>query len=186
VTPVIVALSLAYAGIAALLLNLNLSSQYNTVLKTLAIVVVTGFYIVAWQGHQRLLGWATSSDFPAEFRVHWITIDEPDKATGEAGTIYFWLRELDEAGIAVGEPRAHRVSWDEKTAEEVQQAMAALEEGELLNGRMNRQVMAPETEIPEQTEVYDDAPTVSGSSGERPLFEFARVPPPALPAKPTP
>lgn len=185
-TSVIVALSLAYAGVAALLLNLNLTSNYSALIKSLAIALVTGFYVLAWQGHVSLLGWATSADFPEEFRVHWITIDEPDKASGGDGTIFFWLRELDEAGLPLGEPRAHRVPWDEKTAEEVQQALSALEEGELLNGRMNRQVMNPETEIPEQTEHYDDAPTVSGSSGDRPQFEFARVPPPALPAKPTP
>ena len=55
-TTVIVALSLAYAGIAALLLNLNLTSNYSALIKSLAIALVTGFYVLAWQGHTNLLG----------------------------------------------------------------------------------------------------------------------------------
>ncbi len=184
-TTVIVALSIAYAGIAALLLNLNLATQYSAVVKTLAIALVTGFYVLAWQGHQNLLGWATAADFPEEFRLHWITIDEPNKSTGENGTIYFWLRSLDEAGFAVGEPRAHRLPWDEKTAEAAEEALSTLEGGELLNGRFSRQMMEP-AEEPDPSIADDASPAVSGSDGFRPQFEFARVPPPALPAKSLP
>ena len=184
-TTVIVMLSIAYAGIAALLLNLNLATQYSVVVKTLTIALITGFYVMAWQGHQSLLGWATPSDFPEEFRLHWITIDEPNKSTGEAGTIYFWLRSLDEAGLAMGEPRAHRLPWDEKTAEAAQEALSTLEGGELLNGRISRQMMAPIEEA-DQSTPNEGSPEISGSDGFRPQFEFARVPPPALPAKSLP
>ena len=54
-TTVIVILSLAYAAVAALLLNLNLATQWSGAVKTGAIVLVSGLYVGAWQGHQDLL-----------------------------------------------------------------------------------------------------------------------------------
>ncbi len=185
-TSVIVILSLAYAAVAALLLNLNLATRYNGAVKFGAIAVVSGLYIGAWNGHQDLLGWATPQGMPEEFRVHWITIDEPDKKTGEDGSIFFWVRELDQAGLPASEPRAHRVPWDQDTAEAAQEALEKLEQGEPLNGRMSRQVLAEEEPPPQEGLDYEGAPALSGSDGFRPQFEFSRVPPPTLPPKAVP
>jgi len=186
-TGVAVALTAAYVAVAALLLHLNLATRWNVFVKAGAVVVVTGLYAVAWQGHKELLGWATGEPLPDEFRVHWVAIDEPDKATGTAGTIYYWVRELDSAGLAYGQPRAHRVAWDEATAEAAEAALEQLEDGELLNGRLSRQVVDP-TASPQPVEGadYDGGDLSSSASGDRPRFEFTRVPAPALPSKPPP
>jgi hypothetical protein len=185
-TTVIVILSLAYAAVAALLLNLNLATPWSGAVKIGAIVLVSGLYVGTWQGHQGLLGWATPDAMPEEFRVHWITIDEPDKQTGADGSIFFWVRELDQAGLPVSEPRAHRVPWDQATAEAAQAALETLEKGEPLNGRMSRQVMVEEEPLPQEGLDYQGAPTLSGSDGFRPQFEFSRVPRPKLPPKSVP
>lgn len=183
-TGVIVAITVAYVAVAALLLNLNLATRWGGVVKACAIVLVTVFYAVAWRGHLGLLGWATTAPLPDEFRLHWITIDEPDKATGADGTIFFWVRELDRAGLPRGAPRAHRVRWDEQTAEAAEEALVELEGGKPLNGRMSRQVVDPDARPPPVEGVdYRGDPTASASGGERPRFEFSRVPPPALPPK---
>ena len=134
-TGAVVALTLAYAAVAALLLNLNLATRWSAVVKVGAIVVVSGLYVVAWQGHRGLLGWATTEALPQEFRLHWITADEPDKKTGADGTIYYWIRALDEAGLPDGEPRAYRARWTEETAQVAEAALEHLGEGQLLNGR---------------------------------------------------
>ncbi|MFB3107450.1 MAG: hypothetical protein ACE1ZA_21360, partial [Pseudomonadales bacterium] len=63
-TTVIVVLSIAYAAVAALLLNLNLATRWSGAVKTGAILLVSGLYIGAWQGHQALLGWATPGAMP--------------------------------------------------------------------------------------------------------------------------
>ena len=60
---------------------------------------------------------------PADFRLHWVVIEEPDKVTGADGKIYFWIRELDQAGLAEGAPRAYQIPWDEDTAEAAQDAL---------------------------------------------------------------
>ena len=110
-TGAVVLLSIAYAAVAALLLNLNLATRYAWWVKGAAIVLVSGLYAGSWSGLSGLMGWATVATMPEDFRVLWIAMDEPDKATKEPGFIYFWVRELDEAGLPVGEPRAHRVVW---------------------------------------------------------------------------
>lgn len=185
-TGVAVALTVAYVAVAALLLNLNLATRWNVFVKAGAVVLVTALYAVAWQGHKGLLGWATGESLPDEFRVHWITIDEPDKAAGTAGTIYYWARELDAAGLPHGQPRAHRVRWDEATAEAAEAALQQLEDGELLNGRISRQIVDSVAPPPPVDGADYGGDLASGSSGDRPQFEFSRVPPPALPSKPPP
>jgi len=100
--------------------------------------LVSVFYSVTWFGHQSMLGWATSEDMPDAFRVLWITIDEPDKATKEAGGIFFWVRELDEAGLPQGAPRAYHVPFTEQAAEEAQAALGKMEEGDVMNGTISQ------------------------------------------------
>ena len=105
----VVALSVTYAVVAALLLNLNLATRYSPWIKATAILVVTVLYAGTWLGTRNLLGWASPDPIPDTFRVLWISMDEPDKSSGTPGSIYFWVRELDEAGLPKGEPRAHRI-----------------------------------------------------------------------------
>jgi hypothetical protein len=182
VTPVVLALSLAYAAVAGLLLTFNLSTRYAFWIKGAAITVVSGLYAVTWISLGGLMGWATADPMPADFRVLWISTDEPDKGGRQPGTIYFWVRALDEAGLPVGAPRAHKVPWSEATAEAAEAAMAQIEEGELLNGRIGRGLVAQSESTSEETS-YAGEQSVSGSGGDRPAFEFIRVPPPALPPK---
>ena len=179
-TGTVVALTFAYVAVAALLLNLNLATRWSGAVKVGAIVLVSGLYFVAWQGHRGLLGWATSEPLPEEFRVHWITADEPDKKTGADGVIYFWLRTLDEAGLPTGEPRAYRVPWEEAIAKVAEAALEQLGEGQLLNGSRIEEVSAASLEAPDARTVYEGE-----ESGES-HFEFIRVIPPPLPPKSAP
>ena len=94
----VVALSVTYAVVAALLLNLNLGTRASPRIKGTAIVLVTVLYAGTWFGTRNLLGWASPDPIPENFRVLWISMDEPDKSSGTPGSIFFWLRQLDEAG----------------------------------------------------------------------------------------
>ena len=78
---VIVVLSVAYALIAALLLNLNVATQYSTLLKSGVITLTSALYIGTWFGYQALTGWATNEALPEEFRVLYISIEERRKAS---------------------------------------------------------------------------------------------------------
>ena len=181
-----VALSLAYAAIVALLLNLGLASRWGLAVKLSAVVVASGFYILAFEGHKQLMGWATSAVMPEQFRLHWITIAEPDKASRSPGSIFFWVSELDAAGLVASAPRAHRLPWDEATAQAAEEALAALTEGEPLNGFLSRGAITAEENPAGQERSAAASSNPSGNDGPQPSFEFRRVPPPTLPPKPPP
>ena len=175
----------AYAAGVALLLNLNLRSPWPRRVKLGAVIFAIGFYLIAFEGHKRLLGWATPAPMPERFRLHWIRVDEPDKPKGAAGGIFFWISELDAAGLAIGEPRAHRLPWDLATAQAAQEALKVLQEGEPLNGYPTRTAAAAKAETgePAPSEASASSPA---DGGQRPQFEFRRAPLPKLPAKPSP
>ena len=181
-----VALSLAYAIIVALLLNLGLASRWGLAVKLGAIVVASGFYVAAFEGHKQLMGWATSAVMPEQFRLHWITIEEPDKASRSPGSIFFWISELDAAGLVASEPRAHRLPWDEATAQAAEDALDALTEGEPLNGFISRGAVTAGGDPTARGESAGRSASPSGGDGPQLGFEFRRVPPPTLPPKPPP
>ena len=182
----ILALTLAYVAVAALLLCLNLATRFASWIKGGAVVLVTVLYASAWFGYQGLLGWASPAPLPETFRVLWITADEPDKESGAAGAIFFWVRGLDEAGFPVGAPRAYQIPWNETAAKAAQEALERLEEGERLNGRMTRGMVDEGDGRAENATGYAGEQSVTGAGARRPNFEFVRVPPPALPPKTVP
>ncbi|MEE2778434.1 MAG: hypothetical protein VYE73_16910 [Acidobacteriota bacterium] len=127
-------LAVAYAALAALLLNLGLASRWPLTVKLGAVVVVSVLYVGTYLGLRSMEGWPTTDVLPEHFRLYWVAVDEPVKQTGQEGAIYFWVRELDSNGEPVGPPRAHTVSWDEATAQEVHEAREALEAGRPVDG----------------------------------------------------
>ncbi|MCS5638123.1 MAG: hypothetical protein NZ990_16505 [Myxococcota bacterium] len=178
-----VLLTLAYVAVAALLLSLNLATRYRAAVKAAAIVVVSLLYVGAWQGTRGLMGWPTADPMPEEFRVLWITIEEPDKGQGLPGSIYYWARSLDEAGLPDGAPRAYALPWSEEEAESAQSALDRMEEGELLDGRRTRAALSQaEGDASSSEEDWGTRGSV-GQDERRPLFEFMPVAPPTLPAK---
>ena len=176
-------LSLTYALVAALLLTLCITLPGRRVLKIGLIALVSVFYAVTWIGHQSMLGWPTGEDMPETFRVLWITIDEPDKVTREPGGIFFWVRELDEAGIPKGIPRAYRVPFTQEAAEEAQAAIGKMEEGEVMNGTLSRNTVRDTDQEDRDDDRYEGTDLVSGDDGFRPMFELREVEPPTLPPK---
>ena len=185
-TASVVVLSLAYAAVAALLLNLNLATRLSPWIKASAIVLVSGLYAGTWYGYKGLLGWAAPTPLPGEFRLLWVTMEEPDKTTKEPGAIYFWVRELDEAGLPSGAPRAHRINWTEEAAEAAQEALEKMEDGELLNGTISRNLIQEDDADHAQGADYAGEPSTIGADTSAPRFEFVRVVPPTLPAKAPP
>ena len=99
-------LILCYITLALLLL---LSLKHSSLARPfkLGLVVITSvFYMVTWFHILDLLGWATPDPTPEAFRVLWIHIEEPNKAQGDPGTIYYWVSALDDADLVSSPPRA--------------------------------------------------------------------------------
>jgi hypothetical protein len=177
-----IVLVIAYVAIALLLLYFYFFSQFSKAIKISIVLVVTVFYFLTWQGFERVLGWPAGLEMPNEFRVLWIALEEPDKNNNEAGEIYFWIRDLDKAGLPISRPRAYSIIWSEENAKAAEEALNKLEEGEILNGSMSRNVLTGDQEKA-KGEDYEDSGSPSGQQGEEPSFQFKEVAPPSLPAK---
>jgi hypothetical protein len=177
-------LTLAYVTVAALLLNMSLATRYSARVKTLVIVLVSLLYFGAWHGYRGLMGWPTPDPLPESFRVLWISIDEPDKASGLPGSLDYWVRALDSAGLASGAPRAYTVPWSEAEAEAAQEALDRMDEGEVLDARRTRAPLASPDEAPVFQEEEWGNRISPGEEVRRSKFEFMAVGKPNLPAKP--
>ena len=184
----IILLTLAYVAIGALLLSLNLASRWSVWLKAAAIVVVSVFYFASYHGLRTLAGLPSSEDLPSDFRLLYVSIDEPDKLSGGEGAIYIWLRELqNDVQVTATEPRAYRLPYSESLAENVEAALRQLEQGKRLNGKRSRQQIAEQEIIEEQEEraVITGESGSEASVGNEFSIVFSEVPPPDLPPKPT-
>jgi hypothetical protein len=186
VTASALVLTLAYVAVAALLLNLNLATRYGAPVKTLAIVLVSLLYFGTWHGVRGLMGWPSAEPMPDNFRVLWISIDEPDKSNSLPGAIDYWVRALDSAGLASGAPRAHRLAWSEAEAEAAAEALRRMEEGEVLDARRTRMPLAPVDEEPVYQEEEWGNRIAVGEETPRSKFEFLAVQKPSLPKKHAP
>ena len=177
----------SFVVLAILVLNLAVSTRWPFAVKLGAIITVTLCYWFIYTGFRAMEGWPTDNALPADFRLHWVKVEEPDKVTASEGAIYFWISELDANGQPSGPPRAHRLPFDTETAAAAEEALSRLNDGQPLNGYMSRQLMDP-TEAAENTE--DTRRTqgeLSLSAGAAEFhIEFRDVPLPELPPKALP
>lgn len=172
-------LTLAYVAVAALLLNLNLATPRRGATKVAAIALVTALYVGAWHGHKALLGWASNDALPERFRLHYATVEDPDKASRTPGTIYLWVSSLD-GPAARREPRAYRITWDAETARTVLDALAEVERGVAMEGSttaLSETARVRPVEPAERVQVDD------GAGGPPGRIDFRPVPTPSLPPK---
>ena len=182
---IIIVLSIAYALLAALLLNLNLVTPYPVWIKAGVIILTSSLYLGTWFGYQGLTGWASNQALPENFRLIYLSIHERKDLSDNPGYIYYWVRPLDEAGLPFGPPRAHRVEWTEAEAEKAEAALSSVEEGEELNGSWSRNLMSPENDG-ETLLDYAGELSARGNGDGKVNIRFMRAPPRSLPPKALP
>lgn len=93
----------SYVVLAALLLVMLIFTRWHWVLKGLAVMVVSGFFYVAYHSLPAFMGWPTAYERPDKMQVVAIYIDAPNK-------IYLWGHDM-EFGIAGQRPRAYELNY---------------------------------------------------------------------------
>lgn len=176
-------LGMAYAALAALVLNLNLDSKYRREIKIASIIVVSLFYIAAYHGAQNLRGWAIADAPPNPFKLHWAIVDEPDKARGTKGAIYILAQKLNARSIATGAPRLYRLPFTPELAEQVDEALNKKEDGRDLEARLSYKAATPDDA--DETKKSDGKKSRPDSAGEeeRLKLDFRDLNAPGLPPK---
>jgi hypothetical protein len=132
---VILALSVAYALIGALLLVILVYARLPWPLKAVAVVVTSTFYVASFLGMRGLLGWASVDHLPASFKLLQARVVEPHSLEGDPGTIYLWVEALDEGNRPSGVPRAYRIPYSDVLAEKTDKAQSEIAAGHAQGGR---------------------------------------------------
>jgi hypothetical protein len=137
VTAAVIGLIASYAVLAVLLLSLNLRSAWHWTIKAVAIVLTSGFFVVAFLALQELLGWPTQAPPPARFQLHAALVVEPDRERPD-GVIFLWLSPQTDDGEVAGPPRAHALPYSRALHEQTERARARIEEGAPVEGTARR------------------------------------------------
>jgi hypothetical protein len=132
---VILALSISYALVGALLLVILVYARLPWSAKAVAVVVTSAFYIVSFIGVRGLLGWASVDRLPISFKLLQARIVEPHSLEGDPGSIYLWVEALDEGNRPNGVPRAYRIPYSDKLAEKTDKAASEIAAGRPQGGR---------------------------------------------------
>lgn len=132
---VILALSLSYSVVAALLLVMLTYARVPWSAKAAAVVVTSAFYILNFVGVRGLLGWASVDRLPVTFKLLQSRIVEPHSLEGDSGSIYLWVEALDDANRPSGVPRAYRIPYSDSLADKTDKAAGEIAAGHPQGGR---------------------------------------------------
>jgi hypothetical protein len=126
---VIVAIAIAYAQLGALLLILLMFARLDWRIKAAAITLTSAFYIVSFFASRSLLGWASPEKLPRYFKLLQTRVVEPNSSEQEPGSIYLWVEALGEDNRPVSAPRAYRLPYTVRVADQAEKATAEIAAG---------------------------------------------------------
>ncbi len=132
---VIVALSVSYALIGALLLVVLVYARLHWSAKAVAVVVTSAFYVISFVGARGLLGWASVDRLPVSFKLLQARIVDPHTVDGDPGSVYLWVEALDDDNRPSGVPRAYRLPYSDSLAEKTHAAENEIAAGHPQGGR---------------------------------------------------
>lgn len=127
-------LVVGYVVLAALLLVLCLRTDHASPVKTAAILAVGLFYWLNYEAALDVLGWPAQRELPERFMLlsSWIT--EPDKRTGDEGSIDLWAVAIDVDGPDA-KPRAYSFGYDKQLHRKLEEARLRINQGVIQVGR---------------------------------------------------
>lgn len=190
-TFVIIALAASFAVLISLLIIAVLSSRLPTLVRGLLTLLAIGLMFVTYWGIAEIRGLPSDTAPPELFRMHWARIVEPNKISGENGSIFLWIEELDEDNYPTGLPRAHQLPYTPELADAIETALAAIASGEEVAGEIAEG--AAEISTAEQLALEMTAEQnaqTNTSMGERVIsidfgdIRFGALPAPVTPEKP--
>ena len=187
-TQTILTLAIAYALLAAIAMLLVFSSRIHGILRGGLTIAVVALMFLTYRGIGELRGLPSNDALPDKFRLYWAQIEEPDKLTGAPGSVFLWIRELDEDNYELGLPRAHKLPYSDELASLVIAALQRIQDGEDISGEVDAEEEEEETSEELAMEASTEATENSGTRvGERFIdFDFGSLSFDQAPAPVTP
>ncbi len=157
----------AYILLAVLLLSINLYSKWSWQLKSVTIIITSAFYIISYFSFPPLLGWPTSQKLPAHFRLLSTKVHQPDKLTGEEGSVFLWLKEVENITTRVL-PRAYVLPYSSLLHEKIINVQTKIDRGIPQLGEYEEDMMRQE--VVDSSEIGKESLNIQFYDLPDPLF----------------
>jgi len=135
-TMAILGLAGGFMLVTVILLLLLLKCNLPVVLKFLLVVLVSGYYLIQYQSLQRYSGWPSDDALPQKFVLIATDVREPNPQTGDAGIMYWWLRDSADSHQP---PRVYRLPYQadlqEKSQHVIEQQRSGIQYVATTNGQ---------------------------------------------------
>jgi hypothetical protein len=107
---------------------LCLATRWPRWIKVTMVIVVSLFYVVAWDALSGMLGWPSPAELPKRFVLLAVVTEEPNRDRGSKGQIFVWVNAL-EGNKPVAEPRAYRLPYEKDLHSLFDEAMKKARKG---------------------------------------------------------
>ena len=128
----------SYIIIALLLVSIVFYSAWTIKIKAASCIITAVFLVVSFMSFSPLLGWATEDEPPLRFRLISAYVEQPDKLSGDEGSIYIWITKLEDL-TSIQVPRSHKLPYTEALHEKIINANAKLDKGIAQLGEFKKQ-----------------------------------------------
>ena len=128
----------SYIIITLLLVSMVFYSAWSIKIKATSCIVTVIFFFASFMSFAPLLGWATEDEPPLRFRLISAYVHQPDKLTGDEGSIYIWVTKLEDL-TTIQIPRSHELPYTEALHEKIINANAKLDKGIAQLGEFKKQ-----------------------------------------------
>lgn len=114
---------------------LVLKTQLAIMVKLLVVCMVTVFYWVQYQSLIQYTGWPTTAALPRNFILIASEVHEPDPHKGDAGVMYWWIRE---SGNPDQPPRVYQLPYRAELHQKAEQVVTEQKQGAQYLGKSQK------------------------------------------------
>ncbi|MBL7002638.1 MAG: hypothetical protein ISR69_01255 [Gammaproteobacteria bacterium] len=128
----ILGLSAGFIFVVSLLYFVLLKTQVSVLSKLLVLVFSAAFFLVQYQSLKQYMGWPSADKLPAEFVLISTYIREPNRQTGDAGIMYWWVRESADSHIP---PRVYELPFKKEMKKKTEDVIKQQKQGAQFIGK---------------------------------------------------
>jgi hypothetical protein len=191
-TATIITLAFGYAFVLALVVAGFAARRVHPWISIAAATASVGLFYGTYVALGEVRGFPSDSTPPEFFKLHWARVVEPNALSGDEGRVFLWLEELDADNYPSGTPRAYALPYTLDLVRKVDGALASIQSGEDVAGRLNQDPLDEGTaeRLALEIETRQGNQADSGTVGERVLsmdfggVTFVPMPAPVTPEKP--
>ena len=152
----------AFFILVSIMLWVFITSKGNWAVKAALITSILYVFSSINNSTDSFYGWPSEASVPDKFQIHWVIINEPNRANDDPGSIYVWLTDIESESAESsgcngayinfkknhsGQPRAYVMPYSVEKHESLEEAMSMIRDGNtVLAGKPNGELDGDQSE----------------------------------------